>query len=52
MDSVHTWRRMVGWAALVVLLLWLLAFLNGVLIQSNAFPQYADRFVPAKIQSQ
>ena len=51
MNAPETWRRLGGWAALAVLLLWLVAFGTALVIQATIFPGYADRFVPAKIQA-
>ncbi len=56
MQTNHTTTEVVspklgGWVALALFVLWLLAFINAAVIQSQAFPKDADRFIPAKIQA-
>jgi hypothetical protein len=51
MEATYTWRRVGGWAALAMVVLWLLAFVTAVVLGTQVFPGYADRFIPAKIQA-
>ena len=42
--------KMIGWAALALFVLWLLAFIVAI-AQSSVFPGFSDQFIPAKIQA-
>lgn len=42
--------KTVGWAALVLFVLWLLALVVAI-AQSSVFPGFSDQFIPAKIQA-
>jgi hypothetical protein len=42
--------KLVGWVALALFVLWLLALI-GSIAQMSMFPGFADQFIPAKIQA-
>ena len=42
--------KKIGWAALALFLLWLLAIVVAI-AQSSVFPGFSDQFIPAKIQT-
>ena len=42
--------KMIGWAALALFVLWLLAIVVAI-VQSSVFPGFSDQFIPAKIQA-
>lgn len=50
METSMVWRRVGGWAAIAVLLLWLLAFGTSIVLGTQVFPGYADRFIPELIR--
>jgi hypothetical protein len=42
--------KIIGWAALALFVLWLLAIVTAI-VQMSVFPGFSDQFIPAKIQA-
>lgn len=49
-DTQGVSPKTVGWAALALFVLWLLAIAVAI-AQSSVFPNFSDQFIPAKIQA-